>query len=111
MANRFEQPAVVEPIDPLKGGILDRLERLSRAAPMDDLGLEQPDDRLSQSIIVRVSDAADGGLDARLARRSVQRMLTNYDPRSEWQTRPLPATGRRSCRAWSRASSRTSARA
>jgi hypothetical protein len=64
VADRFEQLAVVELISPLKGGILDRLERLPRAAPMDDLGLEQHDDRLSQSIIVRVSDAADGGLDA-----------------------------------------------
>ena len=55
---------MVEPIDPFEGGELDRLDAAPGAAPADHLGLEQADDRLGESIVVAVADAADGRLDA-----------------------------------------------
>ena len=50
---------MVEPVDPFQRGILDGVDRAPRSASADDLGLEQPDDRLGQGIVVRVTDAAD----------------------------------------------------
>ena len=41
VADRFEQPAMIEPIDPFEGGKLDGFESAPRPAPMDHLGLEQ----------------------------------------------------------------------
>src|SRR5262245_45706755 len=55
---------MVEPVDPFKGSKLDSLERAPRPAPMDQLSLEQPDDGLGKSVVVAVTDAADGRLDA-----------------------------------------------
>ena len=66
VSDRLKQAAVVEPVDPSESGELHRLEAAPRSAPMDHLGLEQPDDGLGQSVIVAVSDAADGRLDTRL---------------------------------------------
>ena len=40
VADRFEQAAVVEPIDPFEGGERDGLEGAPWAAPMDYLGFE-----------------------------------------------------------------------
>ena len=34
--------------------------------PVDDLGLEQPDHALGERVVVRVADAADGGIDTGL---------------------------------------------
>lgn len=50
VADRFEQPAVIEPIDPFEGGVFHRLEGSPRPAPMDHLCLEQADHRLGESI-------------------------------------------------------------
>lgn len=66
VADRFEKPAGVEPIDPFKGGELDRLEGPLRPTAMDHLGLEQAVDRLGKGVVVRVADAADRGLDTGL---------------------------------------------
>lgn len=66
VADRFEQSAGVEPIDPFEGGELDRLEGAPWSTAMDQLGLEQTVDRLGQGVVVAVPDAADRGLDARL---------------------------------------------
>lgn len=64
VADRFEQPARVKPIDPFEGGELYRLAGTPGTAPRDDRGLEQTDHRLGEGIIVAVADAADGGLNA-----------------------------------------------
>ena len=66
IADGFEQPAGVEPVDPFEGGEFDSLEAPPWSAPVAHLGLEQAVDRLSQRVVVRVADAADRGLDARL---------------------------------------------
>jgi hypothetical protein len=50
ITNGLQQPAVVEPVDPLQGGVLDLVDALPGAAPADQLGLVQPDDRLGQRI-------------------------------------------------------------
>ena len=54
---------MVEPVDPLEGGIFDGLEGSPRATAPDDLGLEQADDGLGEGVVVAVADAADRGLD------------------------------------------------
>jgi hypothetical protein len=50
VADGLQQAMVVEPRDPLQRGQFDRLARLPRPAPMDDLGLEQPVDGLGQRV-------------------------------------------------------------
>jgi len=61
MADRLQEPAVVEPVDPLQGGVLDLVEALPGAAPADQLSRVQPDDRLGQGVIEPVPAAAYGG--------------------------------------------------
>ena len=50
---------MIEPVDPLEGRVFHGVEMPPRAAVVDDFGLEQPDRRLRQSIIIGVADAAD----------------------------------------------------
>ena len=50
VADQREQVAVVVPVDPLQGGILDRLEGAPRSAPVDYLRLEQAVDRLRRAL-------------------------------------------------------------
>ncbi len=64
VADRLEQAAVVEPVDPFESCELDRLEAAPGASPVDHLGLEEADHRLGERVIVAVADAADGGFDA-----------------------------------------------
>lgn len=42
-----QQPTVIEPVNPLEGCILDRVDVFPRPSMSDHLRLEQPDDRLS----------------------------------------------------------------
>src|SRR3712207_2922483 len=65
VADRLEETPVVEPVHPLEGGELDGFERLPGPEPSDHLGLEQANDALGQRVVVGITDAADGGLDAR----------------------------------------------
>jgi hypothetical protein len=46
VATGFVKPAVVEPVDVFQGGDLDLLGGVPGTAWLDQLGLEQPDDRL-----------------------------------------------------------------
>jgi hypothetical protein len=57
VADWLQQPAMVEPVDPLQGGVLDLVEAPPRAAS-DQLGLVQPDDRLGQGVVERVPAGA-----------------------------------------------------
>jgi hypothetical protein len=61
MADGPQEPAVVEPVDPLQGGVLDLIQALPGATPADQLGLVQADDRLGQRIVERVAAGADRG--------------------------------------------------
>jgi len=64
VADGLEEAPMVEPVHPFEGSELHRLSMAPGATPVDHLGLEQPDDRLGQGIVVAVADTADGGLDA-----------------------------------------------
>ena len=45
---RGEEPAVVEPIDPVERGQFDRFDRAPRSTTIDDLGLVETNDRLGE---------------------------------------------------------------
>jgi len=49
--DRLEQAAVVEPVDPLQGGVFDVVDALPGAAAPDQLGLVPPDDGLGQGVV------------------------------------------------------------
>lgn len=63
VADRLEQAAMVEPVDPFQRCELDSLEAAPGAAAMDDLGLEQTDHGLGQGIVIAVANAANRRLD------------------------------------------------
>jgi len=55
VADRLEQAAPVEPVDPLQRGILDALEVLPGTLPADQPGLVKADDRLGQGALVGIA--------------------------------------------------------
>ena len=59
----FEQPTMVEPVDPLQCGVFDRFEAAPPATPVDHLGLVEAVDRFGQSVAIAVADAANRGFD------------------------------------------------
>jgi len=59
VADRLQYPSVIEPVDPLQRRELDGFEGSPGTATMDDLSLVQTVDRLGQSIVVAVADAAN----------------------------------------------------
>src|SRR3954451_13168767 len=65
VADGLEQPAVVEPVHPLKRGELDRRKGPPRPAPVDHLGLVEAVDRLGECVVKTVAHAVDRGLDPR----------------------------------------------
>jgi len=61
VADGLQEPAVVEPVDPLQGGVLDLVVALPGAVAADQFGLVQADDRLGQRVVVGVAAGADRG--------------------------------------------------
>jgi hypothetical protein len=59
MPNGLQEPVMVEPVDPFQGGVLDLVDALPGAAPADQLGLVQPDDRLGQGVVEAVAAGTD----------------------------------------------------
>ena len=57
------EPPVVEPVDVLQGSDLDLFGGAPGSAGLDQLGLEQADDRFGQGVVVGVADGADRGAD------------------------------------------------
>ena len=55
VANRFEQPACVEPVDPRERGEFDRLEMAPRSLPLNHFGLEETDDRFGKGVVIRIA--------------------------------------------------------
>ena len=66
VCDRLEDPAVVEPVDPLEGCELHRFEAAPRASVSNHLGLVQPDDGLREGVVIRIANAPDRLLDAGL---------------------------------------------
>ena len=64
VADGLQQPAMVEPVDPFEGREFNGFEGSPWSTPMDHLGLVEAVDRLGESVVVAVADAADRGLDA-----------------------------------------------
>ena len=58
ISDRLEKPSVVEPVDPFQGCELDGFEGPPWPAPMDQLRLVKPVDRLGEGIIVTVANTA-----------------------------------------------------
>jgi hypothetical protein len=67
----LQEPAVVEPVDPLQGGVFDLVQALPGATPTDQFGLLQADDRLGQGVVVAVAAGAHRVTAPASARRSV----------------------------------------
>ena len=66
VADRLEEPSVVEPVDPFKRGQLDCFEVSPRPSSVDHLGFVEAVDRLGERVVVGVADAADRRKDAGL---------------------------------------------
>src|SRR6266542_2241630 len=60
----FQQAMRVEPGDPFERGEFDVFETPPRAAPANDLGLEETDHRFSERVVVRIAAASDRGFNA-----------------------------------------------
>jgi len=54
VADRLQQPAIVEPVDPFQGGELDGLERAPWSASVDHLSLVETADGFGESVVVNV---------------------------------------------------------
>ena len=50
IADGLQEPAVIERVDPLQGGVLDLVDAPPGATPADQLGLVQADDGLGQRV-------------------------------------------------------------
>ena len=61
VADWFEQSAVIEPIDPFQGRVLDVIDDFPRSFPADHPGFIEPVDRFGQRVVVRVAVGADRG--------------------------------------------------
>ncbi len=55
VSDRFEQSSVIEPVDPFEGRELNFFKVAPRAVAPDDLGLEEPEDRLGQGVVVGIA--------------------------------------------------------
>ena len=65
VANRLEQPPVIEPVDPFQRCVFHGFQMSPWAATVNDLGFVEPDDGLGQCVVVGITHTAHGGLDAR----------------------------------------------
>ena len=57
IADRFEQPSVIEPIHPVKGLELDVFTTTPRPESIDHLGLIQSDHRFGKCIVIGIPNA------------------------------------------------------
>jgi hypothetical protein len=71
VADRLEEPAVVEPVDPFEVGELDGFEIAPRPASVDQLGFDEAVDRLGEGILVGIPDMPTEGSMPASASRSV----------------------------------------
>jgi hypothetical protein len=57
--DRLQEAAVVPPVDPFETAALDVIEARPRTLVVDQLGLEEPDHRLGERVVIRIASAAD----------------------------------------------------
>jgi hypothetical protein len=65
VADGFEQPPVIEPVDPFQRRVFDRFEIVPRPTPVDHVDLLNPIYRLGLRVVTAAADTADRWLDAR----------------------------------------------
>ena len=58
-----EESPMVEPVDPLEGGVLEVVEASPWPTVSDEFGLVEADDRLGERIVIAVSSGSDRGDD------------------------------------------------
>ena len=63
VANRSQEPLLVEPGHPVESGELDIVDSLPRAVLSNDLGLVQADHRFGQRVVIGIAPASNRGLD------------------------------------------------
>jgi len=68
MADRLEQPPVIEPVHPFHGGVFNGVDVPPRATATDHFRLVQAVDRFRQGAVIGVATTADRRVDARLSR-------------------------------------------
>src|SRR5262245_50343753 len=66
VANWFEQPTRIEPIDPRERGEFDRLEMPPWTCALNHLGLEESNHRFGEGVVVRIAATAHGWCNAGL---------------------------------------------
>ena len=69
-----EESGGVEPVDPFQGGVFDVVEVFPWSSLTDDFGLEEPDHRFGEGVVMGVADRRHGGLMPASASRSVYRI-------------------------------------
>src|SRR6267154_5826500 len=62
VADRLQQPAIVEPVHPFERCELDGFHGPPRSPPMDNLGLVEAIDRFREGIVVTIANTANRGL-------------------------------------------------
>ena len=63
VANRSQEPLLIEPGHPVESGELDIVDSLPRAVLSNDLGLVQADHRFGQRIVIGIAPDSNRGLD------------------------------------------------
>lgn len=61
VVERGVQACGVEPVDPVRGRELERVDGAERAIGADALGLVEPDDALGEGVVLGVPDGPDSG--------------------------------------------------
>ena len=84
VADRLEQPPIVEPVNPFQRRVLHGVDGAPRPPSVDHLRLEESDEGLGQRVVVGVPDAADGSVDADLGEAIGVANRQAWQPRSEW---------------------------
>ncbi len=63
VANRSQEPLLIEPGHPVESGELDIVDSLPRAVLSNDLGLVRADHRFGQRIVIGIAPDSNRGLD------------------------------------------------
>jgi hypothetical protein len=103
------RPGGVVPVDPQERRQFELFDGVSRSVEPDQFGLVQPDQRLSERVVVGVADATDAREGSRVGEPFAvdDAGVLPWEPASEWCTNPRMSSSRRARRsnAISRASS------
>ena len=86
VADRLEDPAVVEPVDPFQRCVFNGLEIPPWTAAVNDFSLVETDDGFGQRVVVGIAHAAYRGLRTRLGEAlgiADRQILGEFNPSSQ----------------------------